>query len=84
MGSIISGPKSPNYSTRTIIREVPVYQERPVDNEAQDNTESSSKQRTENLLRRQRGRFGTVLTGLRGVLSEKTDTSNSRKTLLGE
>ena len=44
---------------------------------------SSSKARAENLLRRSRGRFGTVITGFNGVL-EAADTRSKRKTLLGE
>ncbi len=39
--------------------------------------------RTDNLLRRSRGRFGTVQTSFRGLLSPAA-TSGQRKTLLGE
>lgn len=39
--------------------------------------------RKESLLRRSRGRFGTILTGFRGFLSS-TDANDTRKTLLGE
>lgn len=85
MGSMISGGGSPDYGpTRTIIREVPVYREKTTETNSEDASKDTSKQRSDNLLRRQRGRFGTVLTGFRGVLSQKSDSSNSRKTLLGE
>jgi hypothetical protein len=39
--------------------------------------------RAENLLRRNRSRLGTVLTGFRGVLAPN-DLAAQRKTLLGE
>jgi hypothetical protein len=39
--------------------------------------------RAENLLRRNRSRLGTVLTGFRGVLAP-SELSAQRKTLLGE
>lgn len=45
------------------------------------------KQRAENLVRRNRGRFGTVLTGFRGILSQSASQFTGgpqRKTLLGE
>jgi len=41
-----------------------------------------SEQRSESLLRRNRGRFGTVQTGFRGLLSALN--AGQRKTLLGE
>lgn len=41
--------------------------------------------RRESLLRRSRGRFGTILTGFRGFLdSSESSKSSGRKTLLGE
>ncbi len=48
--------------------------------------EIASNERKKSLLARNRSRFGTVLTSLQGVLSEK-DSNNlgrARKTLLGE
>ena len=48
-------------------------------------SESSSEARKESLLRRTRGRLGTVFTGFRGLLSEASPAENTgRKTLLGE
>lgn len=50
-----------------------------------DNEELSAEARKGNLLRRSRGRFGTILTGFRGFLSpHESSSDNSRKTLLGE
>jgi len=49
----------------------------PVSEEVQQ-----AEQREGNLLRRSRGRFGTVLTGFRGLLSSAS--AAPRKTLLGE
>ena len=46
--------------------------------------EISTEARTENLLRRSRGRLGTILTGFRGFLDSSKDKSSERKTLLGE
>lgn len=43
----------------------------------------SSEARSENLLRRGRGRFGTILTGFQGVLTNN-ESQKKRKTLLGE
>ena len=48
-----------------------------------DAAEEERKARAENLLQRDRGRFGTVLTGFRGLLSTNENTGG-RKTLLGE
>ena len=44
---------------------------------------AASGARAQNLLKRERSRFGTVLTGFRGLLG-KAKTSSQRKTLLGE
>lgn len=43
----------------------------------------ASVERAENLLRRNRSRLGTVLTGFRGVLDQNS-LAAPRKTLLGE
>ena len=51
-----------------------------------DNTETQSTQsenRSASLLQRDRSRYGTVLTGFKGLLSQITGNSG-RKTLLGE
>jgi len=43
----------------------------------------STTARRDNLLRRSRGRIGTILTGFRGLLTP-ADSAGQRKTLLGE
>ena len=43
----------------------------------------NSEARSENLLRRGRGRYGTILTGFQGVLTNN-ESQKKRKTLLGE
>ncbi len=45
--------------------------------------EQRSETRTQNLLQRDRSRFGTVLSGFRGVLG-LSDNAPQRKSLLGE
>lgn len=55
--------------------------------EENDTRISAAQLRQENLLQRSRGRFGTILTGFRGLL-DTSDNANAsrtpRKTLLGE
>jgi hypothetical protein len=48
-----------------------------------DPEETAAEQRRENLLRRNRGRFGTIQTSFRGLLGLATQ-GGQRKTLLGE
>ncbi|MEM6781026.1 MAG: hypothetical protein AAF569_04100 [Pseudomonadota bacterium] len=50
---------------------------------APSDEELASEVRQENLLRRSRGRFGTILSGFRGVFTDQGNT-DGRKTLLGE
>ena len=45
--------------------------------------QKTSEARAKNILKRRRGRFGTIGTSFRGVLS-RNDLSPRRKTLLGE
>lgn len=49
---------------------------------AADPQEVAAQVRRENLLRRDRGRLGTILSGFRGFLTSQSDSG--RKTLLGE
>ena len=51
-------------------------------NDASD-SQTESEVRQQSLLQRDRSRFGTVLTGFRGLLS-LNENSGQRKTLLGE
>lgn len=46
-------------------------------------SQSASEVRAQNLLGRERSRFGTVLTGFRGLL-DTLDNRPERKTLLGQ
>ena len=48
-----------------------------------DPQEEAAETRRASLLRRDRSRFGTVVTGFRGLLSQSTNNT-PRKTLLGE
>jgi len=50
--------------------------------EESSSEEIASEQRRENLLRRSRGRLGTIVSSFRGLLNP--DQENNRKTLLGE
>lgn len=92
MGSLASRPKVPKVQTQPQI----VYVPTPVSTtsspatttavtQSQEETQSenASEVRTENLLTRGRGRFGTVTTSFRGLLSAVNNASQS-KTLLGE
>ncbi len=51
--------------------------------EGSSEEQTQSKARADNLLRRSRGRLGTVLTGFSGFLSQNAAPS-ARKSLLGE
>lgn len=87
MGSIVSAPKVP--ASQPVIQ----YVSAPVSaasaavdsgNSAQssDVPQNESEAREQNLLRRSRGRLGTILTGFRGVLAPSS--ISAKKTLLGE
>lgn len=83
MGSINSRPKAPPVQPYQ-----PVIYQAPASNESEvEKSEAAiaGEARTESLLRRSRGRFGTILTGFRGFLNTTDNQgSSSRKTLLGE
>ena len=88
MGSLTSRPKSPAQSQTVFVPQpapTPTLTQAPPPQT--DNTpsaeETSSEARRQNLLGRERSRFGTVQTGFRGLLG-LTDNSAQRKTLLGE
>ncbi len=46
--------------------------------------EAASETRAKSLLKRERSRFGTVLTCFRGLLGQANNDASARKTLLGE
>jgi hypothetical protein len=89
MGSLTSRPKIPS-SPQVVYRPVastpannpatPTPATPPPSGQAGGDEGAS---RAASLLLRDRGRFGTVLTGFRGLLAPMND-SGGRKTLLGE
>lgn len=91
MGSIIKRPKAP--PAPAPVQYVPAPAPAPVASppppppapvEAEPTPEeTASEVRKDNLLRRNRGRFGTVRTGFRGVLG-LSGSNASGKELLGE
>ena len=89
MGSLASRPNVPAPQPQVVFVQPPASQNTsgtPPANEtpterSQEQTESES--RRQNLLGRERSRFGTVLTGFRGLLGQ-SDNTVQRKTLLGE
>ena len=90
MGSLISKPKSPP-SPQVVYVPAP----KPVADTITADTSSAETEtpktddeiqaeaREQNLLRRTRGRLGTILTGFRGILSPAS-AAPARKSLLGE
>ncbi len=83
MGSLSSSPKAP---PQPQIVSVPT-QTTPVATTQspteEDIANQASQTRQDSLLRRARGRLGTITTGFQGFLSDG-NTQNNRKTLLGE
>ncbi len=94
MGSLVSKPKAPSRrgGANTIIQQMPIDNSTFVSSSetSGDVSESvdvlTSEARSQNLLRRNRGRFGTILTGFRGAFGrlDEQALSSKRKTLLGE
>jgi len=96
MGSIISGPKTPTIqvvqspaasatsSNTTSTASVTDTATSEID-EAQNDTQIASALRTDSLLRRSRGRFGTIASSFRGFFGDDGgDATQAPKTLLGE
>ena len=89
MGSLASRPKVPQ--VRTVVVQQPVPQSQTpvktatpsVDQPARTDDQIASDVRTDDLLRRSRGRSGTILTSFRG-LQGASEQADGRKTLLGE
>ena len=85
MGGLISKPKAPKP-----LPPPPAPEPEPIVSET-DPEQEQREQRRQNLLRRNRGLFGTVRTSLRGInagaLSDTVSanaTNTTRKNLLGE
>ncbi len=82
MGSLSSSAKAPTPQQQAVY--VPTPSSTTTDSSStDDNASTAAKSREDNLLRRTRGRLGTISTGLNGFLSELNKT-DKRKTLLGE
>lgn len=84
MGSLFKSPKIPEpqpvrYVVPTQTSAVTSTPSEPVKTESEVQTEA----RQQSLLRRNRGRLGTIITSFTGFLSP-SETDNRRKTLLGE
>lgn len=92
MGSLASRPKVPSIQQQPQV----IYMPTPVTTTSSPSTttnivqssepsesEKKAEARTQNLLTRSRGRFGTVTTSFRGLLSAMNNSGQS-KTLLGE
>ncbi len=95
MGSLASRPKAPQAPQPQVVYvpapaprasnpvSEPVSSKPAKETSETDISEQQSKARAESLLKRDRSRFGTVLTGFKGMLSSAVQ-SPQRKTLLGE
>lgn len=83
MGSLASRPKVPSYKPPSVVYlpQLPVASPAPA--APGDPATSPEKARQASLLARDRGRFGTIQTGFRGLL-ESAFSQGQRKTLLGE
>ncbi len=73
-------PSQPTVSTPTAASQVDTAETDGGDSSV---PQSASEAREQSLLRRSRGRFGTVQTSFRGLLG-LSNTDTARKTLLGE
>lgn len=89
MGSLASRPSVPS-SQPIIIQEVPVSttttsttETVSEEEQAIADAQTASEARRTSLLGRDRSRFGTILTGFRGLLGT-TENAPRRNTLLGE
>ena len=83
MGSLLKSPKPPSLptitSTPSLIPSEETASEAPTQSKQQPDA------RKQSLLRRSRGRLGTIETSFNGFLSPQKDSNASpRKTLLGE
>ena len=90
MGGLTSRPKAPTVSGAP----APVIQAEPVTvtasetqqatNDTENQNASTGQERQSSLLSRDRGRFGTIETSVRGLLGVGANQDQGRKTLLGE
>ena len=85
MGSLVLPSKAPASVPKNVVQSSGSANS-DVSQSAPDETPSdvlASEARAESLLRRNRGRLGTILTGFNGALATSTQ-DKQRKTLLGE
>jgi len=82
MGSLSYRPKVPTGPSVVYITQ-PTTTTTTTSTDSAESVFNASEARTESLLRRSRGRLGTIQTSLKGLLSAN-DESKPRKTLLGE
>ncbi|MFP4098017.1 MAG: hypothetical protein ACLFP8_06390 [Alphaproteobacteria bacterium] len=87
MGSLTSTPTivkttTPQKNTSRSVDTPPPAKEKEIEQETLTQ-EKESQERQKSLLARERGRKGTINTGLQGILAS-VDKEKSRKTLLGE
>lgn len=89
MGSLASRPKVPTQPQVVYVPQAATAttttttSTTETQNDSSSAEQTASKARQQNLLGRERSRFGTVQTGFRGLLG-LSDNSAQRKTLLGE
>lgn len=99
MGSVASRPRTPTVTSRTqtststntaqdtarLQKQIEAKLAKELE---EKRLQEEREQRESNLLRRARGRLGTILTGFRGILNDgaavESANNNTRKTLLGE
>ena len=85
MGGLVSKPKAP--AAPVVVQSnvvAPVQQAVTQETPSPETGTDPAEQRKANLLARDRGRFGTVLTSFRGFLGQNNAATIQRKTLLGE
>lgn len=83
MGSLFKAPKVPTPQSVRRVTPAPVPLPTPTTEPEKEASEIQAEARERSLLRRSRGRFGTITTGFTGFLSSSEPDKN-RKTLLGE
>lgn len=91
MGSLTSGPKAPAQQPQVVFVPQPINTVAPPASTPaptapeQQAQETATQVRQQNLLGRERSRFGTIQTSFRGLLGlTGQGASSPRKTLLGE
>lgn len=85
MGSLLKGPKPPSTPTSTVTTFTPTTAVAETEADTSTASEQQAEARKQSLLRRSRGRLGTIISSFSGILSPRSAANGStRKTLLGE